>query len=161
MSLLAQDERLTRRVGGVTLVLAAAAALFVVFLADEVELGSYVRVRVYFHHTGGLREGAPLVVAGEDVGRVETIARAPRGASGPLDGDEGVAATVAIPRAWARRIVRGGDVFVASRGPLGARYLELGPAPAGAVATLADDPSPLLGRDPPSLDRAPRARGAT
>ena len=39
MSLLAQDERLTRRVGAVTLVLLAASIVFVIFVYDRIDWG--------------------------------------------------------------------------------------------------------------------------
>lgn len=152
MSLLAQDERLTRRVGAVVLVVIAAAIGFVVFVYDRIEWRARVRLDVYFRQTGGLREGAPLVVAGRAIGEIESIALSPRGAPGPLGGEEGVVVTVAIDERAAARITRGGDVFVTSRGALGARYLELGPAPPGGPS-LAADHAPLLGRDPPSIDR--------
>lgn len=154
MTLLAQDERLTRRVGAVVLVLLAAGIAFALFIAPRIEWGHHLRVRVYFHHTGGLREGAPVIAGGRAIGRVEAIARAPRGAPGPLGGDEGVVITAAISARAARRVARGGDVFIASRGALSERYLELGPAPAAA-----GPPRPLAGgeelrgRDPPTLDR--------
>jgi len=152
VSLLAQDETLTRRVGAAVLFVLAAAIVFVVFIYDHLELGERVRIGVYFRDTGGLREGAPLVVAGREIGVIESIALSPRGAQGPLGGEEGIVATVAIPRDEAARITRGGDVFIASRGPFAARYLEIGKAPAEGPS-LADNREPLLGRDPPSIDR--------
>ncbi len=166
MSLAAQDERLTRRVGAVTLVLLAAGIAFAIFVAPQIEWGRHIRVRVYFVHTGGLREGAPVVVAGRSIGRVESIARAPHGAPGPLGGDEGVVVTAAISARMASRLPRDGDFFVASRGTLSERYLEIGPASAARSAgaagasAAATAPAPplaegdeLRGRDPPTLDR--------
>ncbi|HEU0034364.1 MAG TPA: MlaD family protein [Kofleriaceae bacterium] len=152
MSLLAQDERLTRRVGGIVLLLLAIAILFFVFIVDKIEWGRHIRVAVYFRGTGGLREGASLVVAGQPVGRIESIALSPRGAPGPLDGEEGVVATVAIERDVARHIHRGGDIFVASRGPFSERYLEIAPAPDPDAPVLAQGDR-LRGIDPPTLDR--------
>jgi ABC-type transporter Mla subunit MlaD len=156
MSLLAQDEALTRKVGAATLLVVAAAIAFVAFVYDRIDWGDDVRIAVYFRHTGGLREGAPIVVAGRAIGEIESIALSPRGAPDtPLGGEEGVKVLVAIDEDAASRIVRGGDVFVASRGPLGARYLELGPAPAALQhgPSLARDRAPLKGSDPPSIDR--------
>jgi len=152
VSLLAQDERLTRRVGAATLLVLAAAIVFVVFIYDQIEWGEQVRIGVYFHHTGGLREGAPIVVAGREIGEIESIALSPRGAKTPLDGEEGVVATIVIPKREAKRVTRGGDVFITSRGAIGGRYLEIGPAEHDGPS-LADDTSPLLGRELPSLDR--------
>lgn len=151
MSLLAQDERLTRRVGAVTMLLLSAAIVFFVFVYHRIDWGGRVRVRVYFLTTGGLVEGAPFVVAGQPVGEIESIALSPRGAASPLGGEEGVAVTVAIDEDMAAKIGRGGDVFVTSRGALSSRYLEIGPAP-GPGPSLRDGDE-LRGRDPPSLDR--------
>ena len=152
MSLLAQDERLTRRVGAVTLVLLVLSILFVVFVYDQIEWGSRIRLRVYFHTTGDLHEGAAFVVAGQPVGHVESIALVPRGST-PLLGDEdGVMVKVAIEAGAARRIRYGGDVFVTSRGALSGKYLEIAPAPEGEARYLRDGDE-ILGRDPPSLDR--------
>jgi len=164
VSLLAQDERLTRRVGAVTLVLIALSILFFVFIYDQIEWGKHIRLRIYFHSTGGLREGADFVVAGKSVGTIESIAFVPRGAKKELLGDdEGVAVKVAIDADAAEHIMYGGDVFVTSRGALSGRYLEIGPAP--EPGTLLPDGSvagrlralragdEIVGRDPPTLDR--------
>ena len=148
--MLAQDERLTRRVGAVSLVAIALAIGFFVFVFDQIDWGPRLRLSVFFHTTGGLLEGAPFVVGGRDVGRVEAIALAPHGAPGPLGGDEGVVVTVAIDGHVAREL-HVADVFVASRGPLAGKYLELGPAADGAPVLR--DRMALVGRDPPSIDR--------
>lgn len=156
MSLLAQDERLTRRVGAVTLVLIALATVFFVFVYDQIEWGKRIRLKVYFQATAGLREGAPFVVAGNTVGQVESIALVPRGTH-PLLGDEdGVEVTVALSERQARRIQYGGDVFISSHGVLSSKYLEIAPPPEPAPG----EPPPrslregdqIRGRDPPSLD---------
>ena len=61
------DERLAQKVGAVVLLLIAAAIAFVVFVYDQLEWGERVRIDVQFAQSGGLREGAPLVVAGVGV----------------------------------------------------------------------------------------------
>jgi len=152
VSLLAQDTRLARKVGVVTLLVLGLAAAFVLFVWDRIEWGSHIRIAVYFHRTGGLHEGAPFVVAGRAIGDIESIALVPRGAPDtPLAGEEGVVAIVALAADEAARVVRGGDVFVASRGPFGESYLEIGPAPGPGPALAAGDK--FLGHDPPTLDR--------
>lgn len=145
------DGRLTARVGAAALFVLAGAIVFFVFISNRIEWGRHVRVHVYMHQTGNLREGAPLIAGGRTIGKVEAIALSPQGAKTPLGGDEGIDITVAIDAGWADRLSSGGDVFVASRGALSERYLELGPA---------KEPGPpfaegqqILGRDPPSLDR--------
>jgi len=147
--LLAQDSALARKVGMVTLAVLALGIAFFVFVYDRIEWGSHVRIRVYFEATGGLTEGAPFVVAGRSVGRVESIALAPRGAP-LLAGAYGTVVTIAIEAGVARDLHRG-DLFVASRGPLSGKYVELGPAEPGAP--LLAEGEELRGRDPPSLDR--------
>ena len=150
--LLAQDQRLARRVGTIGLVVIALAIAFFVFVYDRIEWGRHTRIRVYFHATGGLVEGAPFVVAGREIGKIEAIVLSPQGADTPLKGDEGVEVRVAIDADEAAGLVHG-DVFVASKGPLSARYLELGP-PADNVPRIAlRERDQLLGSDPPSLDR--------
>ncbi len=151
MSQLAQDERLTRRVGAITIGLLVFAFVFFVFIADRIEWRSHVRIQVFFRHSGTLREGAPIVIGGRTIGKVESLARSPHGAPGPLGGDEGIVAVVAIESAMAKRITRGGDVFVASRGLLSERYLEIGPAPDPDAPPLADGDQ-FLGHAPPSFD---------
>jgi hypothetical protein len=156
VSLLAQDTKVARTVGAVGLVLGTLAIVFFVFIWGRIEWGSHVRIKVYFHTTGGLQEGAAFVVAGRDVGKVEAIALSPRGAPGPLNGDEGVAITVSIESKWAKRSTWGGDVFVTSRGALSGKYIEIGPPPSpgpSIAESVKAGNDKLLGRDPPSLDR--------
>jgi len=150
VSLLAQDTKLTRRVGAVALVLLSAAIFFVVFIYDQIEWGSPKRVKVYLASTGSLAEGAPFIVAGRQIGEIESISLAPRGTTKLMD-EDGVAVTVTFDRDEAARVVATGDVFVTSRGILSVRYLELGP-PNGEGPTLAQVDE-LRAKDPPTLDR--------
>jgi phospholipid/cholesterol/gamma-HCH transport system substrate-binding protein len=153
MSLLAQDEKLATRVGAAVLLLVAAAIAFFVFVAGRIEWGERVRVHAFFKHTGELREGAPVIVGGRTIGSVESIGLSPRGAKTPLGGIEGVDVTIKLSAEHAATIVRGGDVFIAGRGALSARHLEIGPAPNPDGATLADNQEPFRGIDPPTMDR--------
>jgi phospholipid/cholesterol/gamma-HCH transport system substrate-binding protein len=149
-----QDERITRRVGALTLLLGVAAIVFVVFIYDQIELRARTRIDVYFTQTGGITEGSPVVLGGREVGTIESITLSPRDAPNtPLAGVEGVAVTIALLTDDAKRIPRGGDVFITSKGAIGARFLELGPSPTPDGASLADDARPILGRDLPSTDR--------
>src|SRR5882757_5384011 len=118
MSLLAQDERLARRVGAVALCLIAAAIGFVVFLWDRIEIGSPVRIKVYLAHTAGLHENVPIVVGGRSIGHIEAIEPVIHGAPGPLNGEVGVAITVALDGDQAWKVPAAAEVFVASRGAL-------------------------------------------
>ncbi len=143
-----------RRVGTVVLVALAAAIGLFVFVLDDVAWGSRVRIAVYFHHTGGLREGAPVIVAGRSIGKVTAIEPAGHTENTPLHGDEGIVVTMDLSAHAADRVPRGGDVFIAGRGPLSARFLEIGPSPTPEGPSLADDAGPMRGSDPPTLDRA-------
>jgi ABC-type transporter Mla subunit MlaD len=151
LSLLAQDERLTRRVGAVTLLLLAAAIAFMLVVYDRVEWGRHVRIKVYFHSVGALREGAPFIVAGDSIGDVETIALSPHGADTPLGGEHGIVVTVALEAKYADRVTTNGEIFVAARGPFGDRYLEL--APPKEPGTPVANGDTFLGKDAASLDR--------
>ncbi|MCX5740954.1 MAG: MlaD family protein, partial [Proteobacteria bacterium] len=142
--MLALDDRLTRRVGMVTIVVGIVAIVFTIAIAPGLAYRDARRIRVAFHHAGGLHEGAPLVVAGREVGVVESIATVTTATGG-------VVATVAIAAEVAGDISRGGDVFVASRGPLGDKYLELGAAPEAGHPYVEGEL--VVGRDPPQMDR--------
>jgi ABC-type transporter Mla subunit MlaD len=145
VSLLAQDGALARRVGAITLLVLAAAIACFVFLLDRIALGSPTRIRVMFRHTAGLREQAPLIVAGQPIGRVAAIT--PHRAAGEV----GVAVTIAVERDHAWKVPAGGEIFVASRGPLSEKYLEIAP-PRGEPGRAIHDGQELRGVDPPSLD---------
>jgi len=151
VSLLAQDERLARRVGAVAMLVIAASITFVVFFLDHIELGARTRIRVYFRHSAGLLEKAPLVVAGEPIGYIESIETVSHGGANPLGGDVGSVATVAIDRGEAWKLARSAEVFVSSRGMLSARYLEVAP-PSGDPGPAISDGAELLAATPPSLD---------
>jgi ABC-type transporter Mla subunit MlaD len=151
VSLLAQDERLARRVGAIALLVMAVATAGVVFLLDRIALGSPTRIRVVFRHSAGLHEHAALVVAGQAVGRIEAIVPVPHGAGGLLAGEVGVAVTVAVDEASAWKVPASAQIFVASRGPLSDKYLEVAP-PSGAPGPAIAGGQELRGIDPPSLD---------
>lgn len=149
--LLAQDPRLARRVGALTLLAMAAVSAGLVFLLDRGGLGPTIRFRVLFHHTAGLHDRAPLIVAGRPVGRIAAITPVPHGAPGPLAGEIGIAVTVELARDERWKVPAAASVFVASRGPLSDRYLEVAP-PAGPPGPAVDDGAELRGIDPPTLD---------
>lgn len=145
-----QNERLARRVGAITLCVLGGAIAFFVFLFDKIELGTPTRVRVYFSHATGLREHAPLVVAGKRIGRIESIESVPHGGNNPLGGEVGSVAIVAIDDGEAWKVPRDADIFVASRGLLSERYLEV--APGGDPDVHVREGAELRGADPPMLD---------
>lgn len=153
MSLLAQDQRLTRRVGAIALGLVAVAFLFFVFLYDRIELGSRTRIEIYFHHSAALREQASLIVGGKRIGHIESIASVPHGKSNPLKGEVGTVAIVAIDDGEAWKVPADAEIFVASRGALSEKYLEVAPPRGGAApGPPVREGAQLLAADPPSLD---------
>ncbi|HET7502887.1 MAG TPA: MlaD family protein [Kofleriaceae bacterium] len=148
------DERLARRVGAIAIAVMAAAIACFVFLPGRLGLTAPTRIRVVFRHVAGLREHAALVVAGQPVGRIEAIVPvtpASDDARGLLGGEVGVAVTVAIDGDSAWKVPASGEIFVASRGPLSDRYLEVAP-PRGDPGLAVADGQVLRGVDPPSLD---------
>jgi len=151
VSLLAQDPRLTRRVGAIALCVLGLAIVFFVFVYDQLELGTPTRIRVYMHHTAGLREHAPLVDGGQPIGRIEAIESVPHGGTNLLHGDLGVVVRVAIDGAQAWKVPRAAEIFIASHGPLSDKYLEVAP-PKGDPGPAVHEGDEFLAPDPPSLD---------
>jgi hypothetical protein len=151
VSLLAQDEGLARRVGAVALILIAASIAFIVFFLDHIELGTRTRIRVFFGHSAGLREKAPLVVAGQAIGHIESIETVLHGGTNPLGGEVGSVATVAIEDGEAWKVARTSEIFVSSRGMLSEKYLEVAP-PSGDPGTAVSEGAEMLAADPPTLD---------
>ncbi len=150
MSLLATNDRLAKRVGAITLLVLGGAIAFFLFLFDKIELGSRTRIRVYFTHSTGLREHAPLVVGGERIGHIESIESVAHGGNNPLKGEVGTVAIVAIDGGEAWKVPRNADVFVSSRGVLSERYLEV--APGGDPDEPVREGAEMRGADPPMLD---------
>jgi phospholipid/cholesterol/gamma-HCH transport system substrate-binding protein len=138
------DDRLTRRVGAGVLVVAVMTVLFVTTIYSRLGRGG-VEVHVHFGDASGVRQGAPVVVAGRQVGRIARIRIADGG---------GIIVTAAIEPAWAARIPVNAEVFISSRGLLSPRWLEIGAPPHHALPgrPLVEGDA-LVGVDPPNLDR--------
>jgi hypothetical protein len=151
VSLFAQDERLARRLGAFTLLVLAAAIAGVVFMLDRTALGSPTRIRVMFRNTTGLREQAALIIAGQPIGKIEAITPVPHGGSRLLGGEVGVAVTVAIEEGHAWKVPANAEIFIASRGPLSDKYLEVAPG-SGEPGPAVHEGLELRGIDTPSLD---------
>jgi len=149
---LVPDQRLAQRVGAIALVALAAVIAAIVFLLGGVALGTPIRIRVVFRHSAGLREHAALVVAGQPVGRIEAIVPVGHGEAGALAGEVGVAAIVAVDGGNAWKVPSGAEIFVASRGALSDKYLEVAPPRSGEPGPAIHDGQELRGVDPPSLD---------
>ena len=148
---LALDPRLARRVGVLTLAVLALTSAGFVFLSVRLALGTPLRFRVVFRHVAGLTERAPLVVGGTQVGRVAAISPLPHGAPGSLADGAGVVVTIEIRPEDAAKVPGDAAIFVALRGALSDRYLEVAP-PACAPGPPIHDGAELRGVDPPTLD---------
>ena len=149
--MLAQDIQLARKVGAITMAVIALAILFFVFIFDRIEWGRHMRVRIYFHATGGLVEGAPFVVAGREVGTIEASALAER---------RGHAAERRRGRRGSRRDRSRRRAHGSCAATCSSRRAARCPrATSSSARPETDERVPLhandqlLGRDPPSLDR--------
>ncbi len=157
MSMRAADSTLTTRVGALAIVVLLAAVGYLLFLRGKLFRGPAVHVGVYFEHVGALKEGSPVIVAGREIGQVETI-RLVQAASPEstelLGGASGAVARIRIDASLRGMVPYNGAFFVASKGLLAERYLEVGPPAEGAeVDRLVVDGDRVRGADPPSMDR--------
>ena len=138
------EDRLYTRVGAGVIALLLLAVAAVSALGD-VSLHEKVRVKVFFSHVGGLKEGADVQVAGRVIGEIKAIEFANTG---------GIVAHAVIEQRYAHMAPINGDWFVNSKGIIGERYLEVGPpADGGEWARTVQDGDELQGITPPELDR--------
>lgn len=114
------DERLNLRVGAVTLVLLLGAVSALLGLGGF-GLGDSISIEVAFGHAGALRAGADVQIAGRVVGEVDSISLT----------RDGAVAAVSVETEYAGQVPRNAEIFVASKGVIGKRYIELGPPPVG------------------------------
>lgn len=155
MGLAVHNERLTRVVGSVVIVLLiASVALALGLKGCHWRPGIYVTV--YFEHTP-LREGGEVQVAGKVIGEVDDVGLVPpKLATGnhPLAGTGGVALRLWIDKRYAERAAVNGDYFINAKGLLGQPYLEIGPPADGAEwERPIRDGDAIRGIDPPRVDR--------
>jgi len=158
MAIRAADPRLAVRVGSGVLVALGLAIVWLLFVRGRLFLGPAVDVRVYFQNVGALKEGAPVIVAGREVGRIQAIRLVTRNeasrAGHPLAGQEGVVAIARIAQGRVGWVPENGDFFIASKGLLSDRYLEVGPPrDRSEPGRAAYEGMQVLGVDPPALDR--------
>ena len=152
------DAQAQRRVGAAMLALIVVAGVFVVAILPRLALGGGIRAEVAFAHVGALREGAPVIVAGRQVGKVEGISLVPAGGLPPehvLAATGGAIVHIRVDDDYRRLVPVNGDFFISSKGVLSDRYLEVGPPRDGAPMGAPLGPGQQVrGVDPPSLDRA-------
>lgn len=110
----------------------------------KIDLRSSIRFEVEFGHVGALRAGADVQIAGRAVGRVEAIRLTDRGA----------VARVTLQERYADWAPGNAELFVASKGLIGQRYLEIGPAAGGAAPVgHIEDGDRLRGVDPVQVEK--------
>lgn len=151
MECMASPRSIEVKVGLLILVALAVLAGFVLIMGGISFEPTYT-VLVGFDDPGGLQSGAPVKIAGVQVGKVDTIefvggGRAP-------DGDERlpmVRARAKIEKRY-RESVRENSVFyITTQGVLGEQFLAIEPG-SGESPVLADGAT-IRGLDPPRLDR--------
>jgi phospholipid/cholesterol/gamma-HCH transport system substrate-binding protein len=142
------EQRLEIKVGALVLA-TLVGVLGLLFLMGELRLGQGVGLRVDFSHTGNVVKGAPVKLAGVQVGRVEEIRLLAdrRDSNGtPLP----VQMEISVSSEALGALRTDAQVTVATVGPLGEPYLELNPGSAGAAPLPPG--STLRGTDFPRLD---------
>lgn len=157
MGLAVQNEKLTRRVGAGMLG-ALGLAFVLVFALKGVHCRGAFHVDVYFEHAGALREGAPVIVAGTEIGEVDSIGIVPLAETDapdhPLHGTGGVVVRVRIEDRYQDRTLDNGEIFVGQAGIISPAYLELGPPPHGQPpGGPLHDGDVRRGVSPPLIDR--------
>jgi phospholipid/cholesterol/gamma-HCH transport system substrate-binding protein len=105
-----------------------------------------LRFRAIFGNVGGLKAGAPVRLAGLDVGRVLDLQFATR------EGRDAIAVTMAIRTRHAPLVRRGARVSIENLGILGDKYVELAFAEPKAASLAAGDT--VTGTDPIALSGA-------
>ena len=157
MAIRAADPKLSVRVGAVMIPVLLASVAYFVFLRDKMFLRPSVTVRVYFVHVGNLREGAPVIVAGRQVGKVAAIQLLRQDMErpdDPLQGESGAVVVVKIYKSRRGMVPVNGDWFISARGIFGDRYLEVAPPKDNAEpGRPIENGDKLRGADPPSMDR--------
>jgi len=132
------------RVGAATLVALVVAVALVLGLGDR-HLRPGRRLTVVISRIGALKSGAPLRLAGLDLGTVEEIRLDPR-RDGPV-----AVLDVWVDRRRAWLIRETSDLFLAQQGLLGETYLEVAPRPGPPGPELADGAT-VRAVDPPPID---------
>lgn len=115
-----RDGRLALVVGGFLIVVAVAFASLILSLTSERGIFvTYYRLEARFENVQGLLPGAPVWLAGKDVGRIETIEFEPIGADVP------VRVTLAVDRAVQSHIRADSVASIGTIGVLGDSYMEI------------------------------------
>jgi ABC-type transporter Mla subunit MlaD len=155
LGLAVQNERLTRLVGSIVIILLVGSVALALGL-QGCHWRSGITVTVYFEHTP-LRTGGEVQVAGKVIGEVEDVGLVPRElATGnhPLAGTGGVALRLWIDARYAERAAINGEYFINAKGILGQPYLEVGPPADSALwERPVRDGDAIRGIDPPRVDR--------
>jgi ABC-type transporter Mla subunit MlaD len=145
------DERLQLRVGGAVLVTLLMAIAFTVVILPRIDFGRHIRVQVTFGDIGGVRQGSPVIVAGQKIGEVESVLMST--SSSGAASSRLVVAVIALRQRQANRVFVSSEFFVSSHGPLSERYIEIAGRGQAEPGRPVQDGDVVRGIDPPSLDR--------
>jgi phospholipid/cholesterol/gamma-HCH transport system substrate-binding protein len=141
------ESKLELKVGALLLA-ALLGTLALLYLMGELSFGSGGTLKVDFGHTGNVVRGAPVRLAGIDVGRVDKITLLAQ-----RKDDQGepmpVQMTLSLTTEAVQSLRKDAAVTVSSQGPLGEPYLELNP---GAAKDPLPANSAVRGLDSPRID---------
>lgn len=141
------ESKLELKVGALLLA-ALLGTVALLFLMGELNFGSGGSLKVDFGHTGNVVRGAPVRLAGIDVGRVEKIellATRKDEHGDPMP----VQMTLSLSTEAVKALRKDTLVTVSSQGPLGEPYLELNP---GAAVEALPANTAVRGLDAPRID---------
>ncbi|HEX8698882.1 MAG TPA: MlaD family protein [Myxococcaceae bacterium] len=143
------DERRLEIKVGALVIAALVGVLGLLWLMGELRLSRGEGLKVDFAHTGNVVKGAPVKLAGVQVGRVEEILllherRDENGAPLPVQME------LAVTPEALKALRADTRITVATVGPLGEPYLELNPGSASAPVLAAN--ATVRGTDAPRLD---------
>ena len=141
------ESRLELKVGALLLA-ALVGSLALLSLMGELTLGSNAVLRVNWSHTGNVVKGAPVKIAGVNIGRVERIEleanrRDEKGELMP------VTMVLALNREARAALHHDAAITISSQGALGEPYLELYP---GVAAEPLPENVQIRGVDSPRID---------
>ena len=140
---------------GLTVLIASATLAVLIFLMSGTAgwFASKITLRSYFDNAGGLREGAPVRLAGVDIGNVETVRIVDGKPATPVE------VTMKVTTKYRRNLLKDSVTLLTTAGVLGETYVDIDSSTAkGPVATDGDT---LAARDQPDIQDVVRASQGT
>ncbi len=140
---------------GLTVLIASATLAVLIFLMSGTAgwFTSKITLRSYFDNAGGLREGAPVRLAGVDIGNVETVRIVDGKPTTPVE------VTMKVTTKYRRNLLKDSVTLLSTAGVLGETYVDIDSSTAkGPVATDGDT---LATREQPQIEDVVRASQST